>query len=144
VSLDLDAMLALFERSAVADLTAYGAVADLLDEGAERELAYAFRWMSRRAKWPHFRDRYAARGKPSRKVPKRHAWAWYRTQFMRNEDSVIGSVTPVAPLRNHGLHFLLMSGEQQVFGSHIEAVQWLAQRLERLRTTWELDEKGTQ
>lgn len=129
MSADRDAMYAHFEQSP-GDLTAYGAVADLLDGEGNAVLAHAFWWMHYRAVWPHRRSYYAPKsGFAGRKVPKRFAWAWYAERVYHGLYLNCPGVLPKAPLHQHALPELVIRSEQQVFASHLGAVTWLANRL---------------
>lgn len=131
----------LFEESP-GDLAAYGAMADLLDEDGWNKLAHAFRWMSKRGKFPHKRERYCGRstGTPGRRVPKAHQWAWYRRPLYPGDKTVSG-VLPKADRETHSLPMLLLFGDQKICGSHQEAVMFLAHQLDNLKNTYDVELK---
>ena len=132
---DRDIMYELFEQSP-GDLTAYGAIADLLDADGYQRLAHAFRWMSLRGVWPHKREYYnvcrrgfSCRG---RKVPARHRWAWYGLSELCVPNTIIWGVCPQEKMILHALPKVILSEKQTVFRSHQSAVMWLADRLDAL------------
>ncbi len=142
MSVTRDAMYALFENSP-GDTAAYGAMGDELDELGYAQLAHAFRWMARRGIWPHKRERYKGGSVPGRKVSRQHRWAWYETGWNHDGNRLVPGVYPDAKLIHHALPHLLMTGTQKVFPSHQAAVMWLAERLQKLRAIYEVDEPKT-
>lgn len=132
-----DALYKLFEESP-GDLACYGAMADRLDELGYHSLAYAYRWMQRRGKWPHKRTHYVG-DLHQRAVPKRFRWAWYADATRPNGREVPG-VLPGGTLKFHTLSPLLLPGPQKVYASHQAAVMDLAKWLQELRDGYDLDE----
>jgi hypothetical protein len=140
MSLDRDALYAAFEQSP-GDLAGYGAMADLLDDDGWCAIGHAFRWMQRRRKWPHRRERYFdSRGRTGRAVQAMHRWAWYGLPHYGDIDQSVTAVYPHAPLKFHGLPTILLASRQRVYASHQAAVMGLAKWLTRLREVYELDE----
>lgn len=138
---DRDALYKLFEDSP-GDLAAYGGMADRLDELGYASLAYAYRWMQRRGKWPHKRTHYVG-DLHQRKVPARFRWAWYAEDVQREgrgpSGREVAGVLPGSRHKWHSLPPLLLPGEQKVYASHQAAVMDLAKWLDRLRDAYALD-----
>jgi hypothetical protein len=135
--LDRDALYKLFEKSP-GDLAAYGGMADRLDELGYASLAHAYRWMWKRGKWPHKRERYATPGGrvPGRSVPAPFRWGWYSE---KTGGSTIRDVYPSVPREPHGLPRVLLFAPHKYYPSHAAAVMDLATWLQRLKSTHDLE-----
>lgn len=132
MSADRDAMYKAFEQSP-GDLAGYGAMADELDELGYTKLAHAFRWMSFRGVWPHKRTHYPGRHVAGRKVPKNARWAWYAVGTFYEKTACY----PRNPVAQHYLpKLVILNHPQKTFGSHQEAIMWLADRLDALRVEY--------
>lgn len=134
---DRDAFHKQFEE-APGDLTAYGAMGDLMDELGYPTLAHAYRWMGRRGVFPHRRTHYVG-DSHQRKVPKSFRWAWYSGRVMLTERSEVPNVLPGSRLKWHSLPALVMSGDQRVYPSHAAAVMDLAKWLARLKEAYDIE-----
>lgn len=137
---DCAAMLRQFEETP-GDLTAYGVMADRLDELGMADLAHAYRWMSRRGRYPHQRTRYIG-DMHQRKVPERFRWAWYAMDAYDEKHGgrrEVPGVLPASRLRFHSLPALVMVGEQRVYRSHDAAVDELAFWLKRLKDAYSVE-----
>lgn len=136
---DLTAMYAVIEADP-SELSAYGGIADMLEELGYASLPHAYRWCMRRGRFPHMRMRYAARGVPGRQVPQKFRWAWYIEPVRWGSDYLIRGTWPMSKRVHHGLPALLIRGEQKVYPSHSAAMMDLAKWLQGLRECWELEE----
>lgn len=135
---DRDAFHRQFEE-APGDLTAYGAMADLMDETGYPALAHAYRWMCRREKFPHRRERYVG-DLHERKVPPKFRWAWYGEGYWpRYEKQPMPGLLPESPFAYHALNGIVMVGKQHVYPSHAAAVMDLAKWLARLREVYDVE-----
>lgn len=132
------------------DLTAYGAIADLLQELGYESLPHAYRWCQRRGKWLHRRTHYARATGPwysivqGRRCPLKFRWAWYVESPVPTSSRLAELVPapgwPKSLLKYHDLPSLLIPGDQKVYPTHGAAMGDLAKWLEKLRECYELDE----
>ena len=134
---DRDIMYRQFEAEP-GDLVAYGAMADLQDEMGYAELAHAFRWMSRRGRWPHKRMNYVDHTGLGcgRKVSKAHRWAWYVETYV---EARMHNIYPLVWKKHHALSRLVLRADQKVYPSHQAAVMGLAKLLQALKDVYDVD-----